>query len=35
MIYVMRNGHDDASLYTNKFDSAFTDINDRLGQGVY
>ena len=28
MIYVLRNGHDDASLYTNKFDSAFTDIND-------
>ena len=28
MIYVLRNGHDDASLYTNKFDSVFTDIND-------
>lgn len=28
MIYVLRNGSDDASLYVNKFDSAFTDIND-------
>ncbi len=28
MIYVLRNGHDDASLYTNRFDSTFTDIND-------
>ena len=28
MIYVLRNGHDDASFYVNKFDSSFTDIND-------